>query len=323
MANQEKTSQIDDIITHIQNLRKQGEESDVKVKTLIEKRNQLNDQVKKILLEINAIKTERDTLNEQVKTLKQQRDEVRVSVTPINEEINGVRNKIDELKKKLPRERQQDLKKELEAIEWKIQTTSLDLQEEKRLIGNVKELEILLSGYKKIETQNKKIRGLLEKRKVFEVQANALHTELTNTAKKSQDLHANMMEKLNAMKSIKGEADAVHQEYIKTKDGIVPLYVQIGELVGQMRALKAERKQENEVRKLAAMQAMKEQHESMKERRQFDNERQNALKEKQQAIKEKLGAQARDKLQKGEKISWDEFQLSMSDEDEESEKQKG
>ena len=55
-------------------------------------------------------------------------------------------------KKKLPRERQQDLQEELEAIEWKIQTTSLDLQEEKGLIENVKQLEILLSSYKKIDS---------------------------------------------------------------------------------------------------------------------------------------------------------------------------
>ena len=30
-------------------------------------------------------------------------------------------------------------------------------------------------------------------------------------------------------------------------------------------------------------------------------------------MKEKIGTEARDKLQKGEKVSWDEFQLMMSD----------
>ena len=40
-----------------------------------------------------------------------------------------------------------------------------------------------------------------------------------------------------------------------------------------------------------------------------------SYKEKQQAIKEKLGAEARDKLQKGEKLSWNEFQLVMGDDD--------
>jgi uncharacterized coiled-coil DUF342 family protein len=36
----------------------------------------------------------------------------------------------------------------------------------------------------------------------------------------------------------------------------------------------------------------------------------------EQALKEKLGSQAKDKLQRGEKLSWDEFKL-LADEDSE------
>ena len=59
----------------------------------------------------------------------------------------------------------------------------------------------------------------------------------------------------------------------------------------------------------------------MKVRQQVDNEKQQATKDKQQAIKEKLGAEAREKLQRGEKLSWDEFQLVMGDDEEEPESQ--
>jgi uncharacterized coiled-coil DUF342 family protein len=41
------------------------------------------------------------------------------------------------------------------------------------------------------------------------------------------------------------------------------------------------------------------------------------VKEKQQAIKEKLGAEAKEKLKKGEKLSWNEFQLALGDDPEE------
>ena len=58
------------------------------------------------------------------------------------EEVNAIDEKIAELKKNVPRVSQRELQEELDAIEWKISTTSLDLQEEKRLVGEVKELEI-------------------------------------------------------------------------------------------------------------------------------------------------------------------------------------
>jgi len=48
-----------------------------------------------------------------------------------------------------------------------------------------------------------------------------------------------------------------------------------------------------------------------------NQEQQQSNKEKEQAIKEKIGAEARNKLQKGEKVSWDEFQLMMDDDSKE------
>jgi uncharacterized coiled-coil DUF342 family protein len=215
----------------------------------------------------------------------------------------------------VPRESQQDLQQELDAIEWKIQTTSLDLQEEKKLIENVKELEILLSSYKKIDRQNKKITDLIVQRKVIEAEADTFHKELTDLAEKSQDLHSKMIEKVNAVKISRAQADGLHQAYIKTKEENLQIYVKIAELTGQIRGLRASMREEEKVRRIAIQQAIKEEKDANKEQ-------QIVIKEKQQAIKEKLGAEAREKLQKGEKLSWNEFQLVMGDDGEEdSEKQ--
>jgi uncharacterized coiled-coil DUF342 family protein len=285
MTEQQKTSQIEDVTQQIEKLREQTNLANAQIKNYVEKRNQLNDQVRKAHQEITEIKTERDSINEKVKLLKQQRDSIRAKSTPIIDEVNAIKQKISELKKKVPRERQRDLQEELEAIEWKIQTTSLDLQEEKRLIEDVKQLEIQLSSYKKIDLRNKKIKDLLTQRRTFEAQADVLHKELTDLATKSQELHSKMMEKVNSVKINKGEADSLHQAYIKTKEQSAPLYEKIRELTEKLKSLKASVKEEDKVKKMAT----------------------------EQAIKEKLGAEARDKLQRGEKLSWNEFQLVMGD----------
>ena len=285
MTEHQKTIQIEDITQQIEKLREQANLANAQIKNYIEKRNQLNDQVRKAHQEITELKTERDSINEKVKLLKQQRDFIRAKSTPIIDEVNAIKQKISELKKKVPRERQRDLQEELEAIEWKIQTTSLDLQEEKRLIEDVKQLEIQLSSYKKIDLRNKKIKDLLTQRRTFEAQADVLHKELTDLATKSQELHSNMMEKVNSVKINKGEADSLHQAYIKTKEQIAPLYEKIRELTEQLKNLKASVKEKDKVKKMAT----------------------------EQAIKEKLGTEARDKLQRGEKLSWNEFQLVMGD----------
>lgn len=300
-------SQKEEIIAQIQKLREEVNKANVQIKNCINRRNELNEQVKKSRQEIADLKTERDSINEKVKLLKQQRDALRVQSEPLIEQTNVVKQKIAELKKTLPRVSQRELQEEHDAIEWKISTTSLDLQEEKRLIEDVKQVEIQLRGYKKIGVQNNKIKELLTQRKTFQEQANALHKELTDLAAKSQALHSTMIEKVNAMKVSKAQADSQHQIYIQTKDEVLTnIYVKIAELTGQLNGIRAsiavDAKEEAEIQKQARTvneQAFKE--------------RQQALKEKQQAMKEKLGAEARNKLQKGEKVNWDEFQLMMGD----------
>ncbi len=312
MSEQQKTIKIDDINQQIQKLREQTSTAEAQITKHIEQRNQLNEQVKKTHQEIDELKIERDSINEKVKLLKQQRDEIRAKTAPITEQIDALKDQIAELKKKVPRERQQDLQEELDAIEWKIQTTSLDLQEEKVLIENVKQLETLLKSYKKIDLRYKKIKNLLSQRQVLEAQADVFHKELTDLAKKSQEIHAQIIEKGNSAKLGRAQADGLHQAYIKTKEEILAFQVKIAELTGQLRGLKAAMYEEGKARRNATQLASKEREHAAKET-------QKATKEKQQAIKEKLGAEARDKLQKGEKLSWNEFQLVMGNDAEDDE----
>ena len=159
---------------------------------------------------------------------------------------------------------------------------------------------------------DKKIKDLLIERQTIEDQADTLHKELTDLAKKSQEIHSQMIEKVNSAKVSKAQADSLHQAYIKTKEEILLFQVKIAELTGQLRGLRASMREEDKARRMAVQQAFKEKVHA-------DKERQQVVKEKQQAIKEKLGAEARDKLQKNVKSSWNEFQLVMGDDTEDDE----
>ncbi len=309
MTEKQNPSQISNINLQIDKLKKQTQETNAQIKKFIEKRDELHEKVRKTREEVNQLKTQRDALNEQVKSLKAQRDAVRVNTAPIMDEMKAINEKIDALKKNLPRVSQRELQQELDAIEWKISTTSLDLQEEKRLIGNVKELEIQLSGYKKIDHQHKKIKELLEHRKTFDAQADVYHKELTDLAKKSQDLHALMMEKVNIMKRDRTEADSLHQSFIKAKEQNNLMYEQIRQLISQSTGIRVSMREQYQSRRKEDEAKRKEEEEKRKQ-----EQAERAVKEK--AIKEKIGGEAREKLNRGEKVSWDEFALMLGDDEE-------
>lgn len=307
---QDKLNQIANLRSQIATLKDQVNKADAEAKKQVERRDQLNEQTRKINLEIRDIKKQRDEINQKVKTLKQQRDEIRVKIKPILDEIQAINEKKEELKKKAPHIRQKDIQEEIKKIDWKIQTESLDLQEEKRLVGEVKLLETQLSGFKKIEKQNKKIAEHIQEKKALDQQADALHKELSDLAKKSQELHESMIAKIAEAKKAKEEADTLHKGFIENKEKIKTILVDIAVLTGQMLGLQnTVREQNKELRE-------KENAIRLKEKEQLTMQRNKKLLD-DKVLKEKLGAQAKEKLNKGEKLSWNEFQLLASDDESE------
>ena len=281
LTEQDKTSEIAAISQQLTTLEQQIDRAEAETRKHVEKRDELNERFKNLRKEIRELEAERDRLNEKVHTLKSQRDQARANIQPLLDEIEACNQKIVEFKEKVPRKSHQELQKELGDIEWKIQTTSFDKQEEKELMENVKQLESQLTVYKKIEQQTKKIVNLRKKLKQLDEQGDAFHKELSALAQKSQEIHEKMMDKIKESRKIKTEADTVHAAYLHTKEKAEPSKAQLRKLVGRRKKLQDSLREEDE-RKRKTM---------------------------EKALKEKLESQAREKLQRGEKLSWEEFQL--------------
>jgi uncharacterized coiled-coil DUF342 family protein len=288
LTEQQKTNEVALVTQQLASLREQINKANAETKTYIERRDKLNGKFKKLRQEINELKIERDNLNENVKTLKQQRDEARAQMRLIIEELKTHKQKIAELKKKTPQKSHRELQKEFEDIEWKIQTTTLDMQEEKRLIENVKRLETQLNIYKKIDQHINEIVELQKELETLEKTVDKAHQELTETAKKSQEIHTKMIAQISESKIIKSEADSLHSAYVQAKERVKPLREEFKKLAEQKKKLQDALRKEDEKRKKNA----------------------------EKALKEKLESQARNKLQRGEKVSWDEFKLLADSESE-------
>ena len=111
-----------------------------------------------------------------------------------------------------------------------------------------------------------------------------------------------MMEKVNSVKRDKAEADNLHQTFVKTKEQNALLYDQIRQLIDQTRGLEVTIKEYDQTKRRD------------EEAKRKEEQAERAVKE--QAIKEKGAFEAKEKLQRGEKLNWDEFQLLLGDDEE-------
>jgi uncharacterized coiled-coil DUF342 family protein len=249
--------------------------------TLAEKRDKLNEKGKHFHAEIQELKKERDSLNEKVKELKQQRTDIKTKISQKIEEAKKLREEIRTLSKKKPPETLQELQKTINSIEWKIQTTHLDLQEEKRLVEKVKQLGTRLNVQKKLEGLNTKMIEQQAELKALQTNSKTCHEKLTEIAQQSQKIHEKMLAKVTEAKKVKTEADSVHQLFLSAKEKTKPIQQQIDAILNDIGQLKGEiRTKEAEKRK-----------------------------KKEETILEELERQALGKLKRGEKLMWEEFQL--------------
>lgn len=281
MTEQDKKSELERISRQLISLREDVNKAKADTKGYTEKRAKLNAELRILRQEIDSLKNQRDNMNQKVKTLKLKRDNSRARIKTLIQEIHLHHQKIADLKKKTPRENRKEMQKEFNNIEWKIQTTPFEMQEEKRLIERVKQLETQLNIYRKFDQHVKKISDLHKESELLEATVKASHQELSEIAERSHNIHEKMLIKIAESKMKKTEADSLHRAYIQEMEKVRPLRDEIRKLADQQRKLQVAIFEEDEKRK----------------------------KNVEQALRKKLGSKAKDKLKRGEKLSWDEFRL--------------
>ncbi|MGQ9544173.1 MAG: coiled-coil protein [Candidatus Bathycorpusculaceae bacterium] len=272
---------IQDLTQRLSELEEQERGFAAKAKELAEKRDKLNEQFKSLRAEIFGLRSERDRLNEEVKELKKQRDAAKTEIREKMDEIKKINHEINVLSQKMPSKSLQILQKEFESLEWKIQTTPLSLKEERKVIEQVKQLGTQINIHKKFEQLNQKVVELKAELKALQTKSKMFHEKLTEKAQESQKIHEKLLEKIEESKKIKVEADGFHKLFLQEKEKVKPVQEEISKISNKIKMLKEEtRRKEAEEKK-----------------------------KRDESLREKLEKQAKDKLKRGEKLTWEEFQL--------------
>ena len=281
MSKQDKTRVIDELNQKLAPLTEQKDTLDDEANRLAEKRNRLNEKLRDLRNEIQELRSKRDEANVRVKELKQQRNSITAKIHEKIEEVKKLSEERHAFSKKTPSKSRRTLEEEVKSIDWKIQTSSLTLQEEKNLVDKVKMLETQLSAYRKAEQLEKVIDELHTEVENLKSEREHCHEALTAHSQKSQEIHAKMLSKIEESKQIKIEADDAHTRFVEAKEKTRPLREEIAAISSRIRQFKTEVRDEHE-----------------KERKQSED-----------LLRRTLENRAMEKLKRGEKLSWEEFQL--------------
>jgi uncharacterized coiled-coil DUF342 family protein len=281
LSENEKNPAIESLAQKLTELKEQKSIAAKDAYERAERRDKLNEQVRTLRAEIQKLHTTRDELNEEVKELKEQRSAAVSKIREKIEELRAVSQEKSMIAQDKPPRPYQSLKEELEEVEWKVQTTSHTLQEDKEMMVQVKQLETQLSVYRKIEKLSQKGSELRSYVNTLKNENEVRHQKLTTLAQRSQELHKNMLEKIEEAKTKGKEADEMHKQFLEAKVKAKPLQDEIVTVSAQMLQL----------------------------RKGLQEAEQKQKKESEDTLRQTIEKQAREKLKRGEKLSWEEFQL--------------
>ena len=272
---------IEELSLELASVKTQRDKLNSQAKSWTKKRNSIHEQTRKLRTEANSLKEKRDALNQKVRELKNLREQAKALRKEKHSQILKLREKIRTLDERSPPRNLRAIQKEIESLEWKIQTTSLAVKEEEKLISRVGRLEIQQKILRQLQESKNILIELQAEETALATKAKSHHQKLSELAEQSQKLHEQRLEILSNIQNFKAEADNAHQEYVKTREKADAIHQRCLELGQKISSLK--QKQRN-----------------VEEAKQAKRQKQLLREAREKAL---------EKRKRREKLTWEEFKL--------------
>ncbi|MEA1895510.1 MAG: hypothetical protein U9N36_10000 [Euryarchaeota archaeon] len=150
-------------------------------------------------------KRERDDINESVAELKEKRQLLYRQIKQSRIEMFDLININRDVRKN--EQEMAQLQKEIEALDWRLQTTVMGIQKEREIVEKIKKLSAQIEEVDDVEPSDetgKQIEELATGIKKMTEDADGCHNELVGIADKSQEHHGSFVEYAEQLKGTRG-----------------------------------------------------------------------------------------------------------------------
>ncbi|ABP95886.1 MULTISPECIES: coiled-coil protein [Metallosphaera] len=274
---------ISDVRNEISSLKEKRYASIEEIRKLRQKKSEKIERLKAVRLQLKTVFEEYTSRINELKELKQKKEQLFEVIKEMRKEFEELRN----LMKKTQGLNPDILEKRIRSLEWRIQTSSLTLEEEKKLIQRIADMERRLN-------EAKKILKVKEKGNEERAEFLAKRIELATIRQKISSLISEISEKRKTLKSLRDERDKLTKELDELSSQIEAKSKEIDELGKQ---IEAKSKELDEL--IKARKAMEQG---------VTTSRANIAE-----IMEKRKKVAEEKLKKGERLSFDEIYALYGD----------
>jgi uncharacterized coiled-coil DUF342 family protein len=256
-------------------------------KKLDERRREIRRQIREFTEKINADRKSLDDYYEKLSNFKSSRREILSQIRDMKTKSTEVERALKKFEKSSPKEGAA-LNERLKKVEWRLQTERISRDEEKQLVASVKELEIKLKAWKKAHATEQDRREILGKIKLLKKQLDEMNAFKAKNDPEVKAQHERVAIMINQRHQLFQEIEGIDADLINLDSNIARLGGELNTLREQKRLLFEGRRSRD--------------HESNRARTRL--------------LVERAKDDAKKKLERGGKLSFDELKLVYADDPE-------
>jgi len=221
-----------------------------------ESKDKYSKEINNLIEEIKKNKKERDEIRKKVKEDKTKRDELNKDISEKIKKIKEVNAKKADIQKKYKIEGDpSNIKKQIDALEFKIETEGMSFEKEKKVMKTINELQKKYKEAKKIssvwEESNKSSKDIDEVKK----KAEDMHKRVQNNAKKGQEDHESIISNSKKIDELRKLEEESFKNFIQAKmkfntinDKLKEKLTELGKLNESVKEFKVETRREKKHR---------------------------------------------------------------------------
>ncbi len=204
------------------------------------KRDELNEKTRECVDQAQYHREKRDELNTLVQAHKEQRNK-------LNEKANELYERVEEKKTDLELDEGPDLDKlteDIEALEFKQQTSVLSAEDERALIEQIEDKREEYRERKRKLEETGDIDEYVERAEQVRDEASKHHDKVTTLADKAQNHHNEMISAYRDADDIRSDADDMHEQFVVAQEAADHHHEEFVRVQKRLRELDKEEEQE-------------------------------------------------------------------------------
>ncbi|MHA1213890.1 MAG: coiled-coil protein [Candidatus Hodarchaeales archaeon] len=195
-----------------------------KVTEIANKRNLLNEQVKELITTAKEEREKRDKCNEAISAIKEKKNLLIKELEGFEKQAETLSEQLAEKQEKTTQNKRRmdfsakKIRKEIQELEWKIQTSSnLSINEEREIVEQIARLEQKFRDVRETDVLSRDLKTFNTRIKVLRGRLRALENELRSQARESRFHHKTMIQAFKNADILRKQADELHAQFLDAK----------------------------------------------------------------------------------------------------------